>query len=257
MPNKYDNWLPMPRFLLRKNALNSILKGITLKNKQCLEFGFGAGEILKLLASKGANVTGFDFSQDAAEVAKNRIIGCNNSGNISIKTNIDEIKQGEFDIVIALEVLEHIKNDHEVFTQWLKYLKPGGSLILSVPAHMDKWGDSDVWAGHYRRYEKKDLIAMCNENNTSILQFWNYGYPLSIILDRLLHSSKKNEVKDIKLTDISNDELSKKSGIKRDNKLIYRLLSNDIALSPFYILQNLFYKKDISSGYILHIQKKQ
>lgn len=257
MSNKYGNWLPMPRFLLRKSALNSILKNMNLKNKKCLEIGFGAGEILKLLASKDARVTGFDFSEDAAEIARKRTNKFQKKENISITTNLDEIKQENFDIILALEVLEHIKDDHLVFSQWLKYLKPGGSLILSVPAHMDKWGDNDVWAGHYRRYEKNELIAMCDENNTSILQLWNYGYPLTIILDKLLHSSKKNEVEDIKSTNISNDELSKKSGIKRDNKLIYRLLSNDIALFPFYILQKLFYKNDIGSGYILHLQKKQ
>lgn len=256
MSNKYDNWLPMPRFLLRKNALSSILKSMNLHNKKCLEIGFGAGEILKLLAAKEANVTGFDFSQDAAEMARQRISGCKNNNKINIKTNIDEIEPGEFDVVLALEVLEHIEDDKQVFSQWLKYLKPGGSLILSVPAHMAKWGDNDVWAGHYRRYEKIDLISMCEENNVSILKFWNYGYPITIILDKLLHGSKKNEVENIKNTDISNDELSKQSGIKRDNKLIYRLLSNDISLFPFYVLQKLFYTKDFGSGYILHIQKK-
>lgn len=252
---KLNDWLPMPRFLLRKNALVSILNAISIDNKKCLEIGYGAGEILKLIAGRGAKVTAFDFSEEAANVAKHRISSFSKKENICFTSDIDEIGRGEYDCVIALEVLEHIEDDELSFSQWLDYLKPDGSLIISVPAHMAKWGDSDVWAGHYRRYEKLELIRMCEKNDVLIEQLWNYGYPLSIVLDRLLHSSKKNEVKDIESKGISNDELSKHSGIKRDNKLIYRMLSNDLMLAPFYLLQKLFYKYDFGAGYILHVKK--
>lgn len=255
MTVKYDDWLPMPRFLLRKNAITSILNNIDIKNTKCLEVGYGAGEILKLIADRGAKVTGFDFSEDAAEVAKQRISSFSNKNNIIFTANSDDLNQYEYDCLFAFEVLEHIEDDQACFTQWLNYLKPGGSLVISVPAHMTKWGDNDVWAGHYRRYEKDDLIRMCKENDVSIRQLWNYGYPLTIVLDKLLHSSKKNEAREIQSKGISNDELSKHSGIKRDNKLIYRLLSNDVALFPFYLLQKLFYKTDLGSGYILHVKK--
>ncbi len=255
MTIKYSNWIPMPRFLLRKSALNSILKTLDLNGKECLEIGFGAGEILKFIASKGAKITGFEFSDDAAVLAKNRIKFFNNQKNIHITTNSDEIKHSNYDVVLALEVLEHIKEDKFVFSQWLEYLKPGGSFILSVPAHMSNWGYSDVWAGHYRRYEKSDLIQMCEEQGLKVQQIWNYGYPLTIILDKILHQSKKNNIKSIKDKDISNEELSKKSGIDRDKKLIYQVISNEIVLYPFYLLQKIFFNMDLGSQYILHVKK--
>ena len=256
MSVKYDNWFAMPRFLLRKNALITMLKHLNLNEKDCLEVGYGAGEILKLIAEYDAKVTGFDFSEEALDLVQHRLNTFHKKDNIHLTSDEEELKIGGYDYVFAFEVLEHIKNDQWTFSKWLEYLKPGGSLFLSVPAHMKKWGDSDVWAGHYRRYEKKELIQLCVNNDAVIKELWNYGYPLSIILDKLLHSSKKNEVRMIGSSAVSNDERSKKSGIKRDNKLLYRLISNDLMLYPFYILQKLFYKTDLGSGYILHILKK-
>jgi len=255
MKNK-DKWLPMPRFLLRQNALKKILKKLKLENKKCLEMGFGAGENLKHIAQKGAIVTGFDFSKKAAELAKQRINGLDFTHKITITENTGVLIESSFDMVFAFEVLEHIEEDEKELDKWLSYVKPGGSLIMSVPAHMSKWNASDVWAGHYRRYEKSDLKNMFLSRKLKIEKLWNYGFPLSIILDKILGSSKKMVLK--KYTEsLDKTKMSKNSGIDRKNKLIYRLISNNIVLYPFYLLQSAFYNKDIGSGYIVHVKKNE
>lgn len=253
---KKNDWIPMPRFLLRKNALIKIFKKMELTNSKCLEFGFGAGDYLKYFASKGANVTGFDFSKAAVEIAKQRIDGFEYSKNINFVENIDELKEETFDIVLACEVLEHIENGIETLDSWMSYLKPGGSLIISVPAHMSKWNESDVWAGHYKRYEKNELLDYSKSRNLELKSLWNYGFPLSLVLDKLLGASKKGEVANF---DESTDkaELSKNSGVDRKNRFIYRLLSNDLALFPFYLIQRMFFNFDLGSGYILHLKKNE
>lgn len=253
MKNNND-WVPMPRFLLRKDAFKRTIKKIPLKNKNILEVGFGSGEILKMMASYGSNVTGFDFSSEAADLAKERIASDNNSNNITITQDESNLLKNHYDLVIAFEVLEHIEDDSEVFKRWLSYVKPGGSLIISVPAHQSKWCKNDVWAGHIKRYEKIDLINLCKDLRLPIKNLWNYGYPLTIVLDEML-----NNLRNVNKNDLHNSDekiqLTKKSGIDRKNKFIYRLLSNDFALFPFYILQRLFFKKDLGSGYILHAIK--
>ena len=251
---KNNNWLPMPRFLLRKNAFKQTIKNLSLGNKDILEIGFGAGEILKMMANYGSNVTGFDFSNQAVELAKERVANHKNSNNITVTQNESDLIKNHYDIVIAFEVLEHIEDDSKMFKHWLSYVKPGGSLIISVPALKSKWCKNDVWAGHIKRYEKLDLLNLCKDSQLSVKCLWNYGFPLTIILDRALNNLR-NENKNELLSSEKKIELTKKSGIDRKNKLIYRLLSNNIVLFPFFILQRLFFNKDLGSGYILHAIK--
>lgn len=243
----------MPRFLLRFNALKHILKNKQIANTKSLEIGFGSGEILKYMAKEGADVTGYDFSRQAIEMATERISQTKYVKNISITNDESVLIKGHYDFVFAFEVLEHIEADEQALNQWLGYLKPGGSLIISVPAHMSKWCKNDVWAGHIRRYEKQQLISMCEGKNLTIKQLWNYGYPLTIALDKLLDMSKKNIQLQSNNSTQEKIKLTKNSGVDRDNKLIYRMISNDWVLYPFYLLQRLFFNRDMGSGYILHV----
>ena len=249
-----DKWIPMPRFLLRKSALKKIIKNLNLKDKKCLEIGYGAGETLKLLVQKGAIVDGFDFSEDARSLAKTRLQHVDYSENIKLFDDEREVKENQYDIIFAFEVLEHIGDDEQELKQWDKYLKSQGQIILSVPAHMSKWSVSDVWAGHFRRYEKKELQDLLENSNFKVVSLWNYGFPLSNLLDKFLGSQKKKELQNID-GELDIAEQSKKSGIDRKNTLLYKILFNDFMLFPFYLLQKLFFTKDVGSGYIVHAKK--
>lgn len=62
-----------------------------------------------------------------------------------------------FDYLFALDVLEHLPDDHAAVNEWARVLKPGGRLALNVPAFDCLWSEHDVQMGHFRRYDRAKL----------------------------------------------------------------------------------------------------
>lgn len=78
-------------------------------------------------------------------------------------------KQKNFDCIVCLNVLEHIKDDRKSLVNLYKLLKPGGHLVLLVPAHQFLFGRIDKSIGHYRRYEKIALLRVVNGCGFSLI----------------------------------------------------------------------------------------
>ncbi|PPR44237.1 MAG: Ubiquinone biosynthesis O-methyltransferase [Alphaproteobacteria bacterium MarineAlpha5_Bin6] len=104
----------------------------TLKKIEILDIGCGGGLICEPLARMGANVTGIDFVYEnilsAIKHAKD--------SNLNIKylhKDIEKIKiDSKYDVIIILEVLEHIESWEKLITNISKSLKPKGKLIIST-----------------------------------------------------------------------------------------------------------------------------
>src|SRR5213078_4174114 len=62
-----------------------------------------------------------------------------------------------FDVVLALDVLEHLDDDATALAEAARLLKPGGTLVVTVPALPSLWGSQDVISHHRRRYTKRTL----------------------------------------------------------------------------------------------------
>lgn len=63
----------------------------------------------------------------------------------------------EFDVAMALDVIEHIEEDEQVLGQLFQAVKPGGGILISVPQHEWLWSQADEYACHVRRYTEKDI----------------------------------------------------------------------------------------------------
>lgn len=70
----------------------------------------------------------------------------------------DNYSDSFYDIVTALDVMEHIEDDYGFARNLLRILRPGGYLLLTVPAFQVLWDQHDVNNQHYRRYRKWDLL---------------------------------------------------------------------------------------------------
>jgi hypothetical protein len=102
----------------------------------------------------------------------------------------DELHPGAaFDLVCAFEVLEHIEDDRGALAAWTARIAPGGTLLLSTPAHARRYGPSDEIVGHHRRYDAAqlhDLVAAAGLADIEI-RHWGFplGYGLEVVRNRL------------------------------------------------------------------------
>jgi SAM-dependent methyltransferase len=96
-----------------------------------------------------------------------------------------------FDVVCAFEVLEHIENDVAALEEWREWVRPGGRVILSVPAWQHRWGALDIKAGHFRRYSPEALQASLQAAGFVEPTTWVYGFPLGYALQPLCNAAAK------------------------------------------------------------------
>lgn len=88
-------------------------------------------------------------------------------GGISRLGSIVELpfKDGEFDLVAAFDVVEHVEDDLRVFAELTRVLRENGRLIVSVPLHPKFWTVFDDYVGHARRYEPSALLQLLANHN--------------------------------------------------------------------------------------------
>ncbi len=68
-------------------------------------------------------------------------------------------RDATFDVVAAFDVIEHCEPESRALAELTRVLRPGGRLLVSVPAYQWAWSDHDVRAGHHRRYTRRRLVA--------------------------------------------------------------------------------------------------
>jgi SAM-dependent methyltransferase len=65
----------------------------------------------------------------------------------------------EFDLVCALDVLEHVDADDRAMGSMYRAIRPGGGALVTVPQHPSLWSSADVSAHHQRRYTRRELLG--------------------------------------------------------------------------------------------------
>lgn len=120
------------------------------RDDKVLDFGAGTGLFAKKLRERG-------FQIDVSEVESKLLEDLHISGFITFH-NLDDIPDTTYSIIYSLNVLEHIEDDVLVIKKLFDKLKPGGQLILYLPAFPALYSKMDKKVGHYRRYTKKNLV---------------------------------------------------------------------------------------------------
>jgi SAM-dependent methyltransferase len=107
------------------------------------------------------------------------------AGNI-INEQLEKVEINEkFDAIICLDVLEHLKNDSIIKKFISENLNKNGIVIITVPAHKHLFNNHDIVNGHYRRYDKQDLINLFKEYNPEVYFYNSILYPIEIIIRKI------------------------------------------------------------------------
>lgn len=136
-------------------------------NGQILEIGCGIGNFTKFLTKRGS-LTTIDINQSYLKEAKHTAEGLVEIGFGDIEKGKYFFKTRKFNTIVCINVLEHIKNDEQALKNIYKLLEPGGRLILLVPAHAFLYNAIDQSIGHFRRYEKDELINILLQNGFEV-----------------------------------------------------------------------------------------
>lgn len=121
-----------------------------------LEIGCGTGHNLRMLARFGA-VDGIELDEAARAVAAERL-GRPVGG--SPLPDLQGVPDSRYDLVAVLDVIEHVEADRESLETIARKLRPGGKVLITVPAHPWMWSAHDEVNHHKRRYTTKSLRAV-------------------------------------------------------------------------------------------------
>lgn len=80
-----------------------------------------------------------------------------------------------FDVVSAFDVVEHCEPESAALAELWRVLRPGGHLLLSVPAYQWAWSDHDVANGHHRRYTRPRAMRAVESAGFEVLRA-TYGF---------------------------------------------------------------------------------
>ena len=120
-----------------------------------LDVGCGSGYTLSLVSADYRSV-GLDVSPDAVLAAPDKGDSPVTRGDACALPFAD----GSFDVVTALDVLEHLDDDAGAMAEIRRVLKPDGVAVLSVPAHQWLFSPHDQALGHVRRYSKRQFTTL-------------------------------------------------------------------------------------------------
>lgn len=140
-------------FVARRALALALLRRGAPAARRVLDLGCGTGMTLAELGAEGPEGVGLDAAREA-------LGRCRRRGLARLALGTGEalpFRDACFDAVLALDVFEHIRDDAAAMEEVLRVLRPGGCLVVSVPAATVPWSAHDDALHHVRRYARREL----------------------------------------------------------------------------------------------------
>lgn len=181
----------------RRAVVRSLIQRMELPDPaRILEAGCGTGGNLAVFESLGS-VAAFEPYEPAASIAQVRYPSAEvREGSLPDLLPFDA---QSFDLVAALDVLEHIDDDAAALEALISLTKLNGYLVLTVPTHPFLWGTHDRRLHHKRRYHVADFWDLCRRGSVDIVYFGPFNTLLAApaiairVLDKLLPIELRNQ----------------------------------------------------------------
>lgn len=140
-------------FVGRRHLVRSLIERFACDEPRLiLDAGCGTGGTLTHLRGLG-ELWGCDVAEEALKSCRAR--GFENIRRSPVETLA--FADERFDVVVSCDVIEHVEADARAMGEMVRILRPGGILVLTVPAHRWLWSAHDEALDHYRRYETGEL----------------------------------------------------------------------------------------------------
>jgi len=167
-----------PTHYVRTFLVYSTIKKLagTYGIKNICEIGCGVGILSSKLGKSGFNVNAFDLDRNAVRLAKRH--SKNENVNFFSADVLRMDTKKKYDLVLAVEVIEHIKDDAQAIKNIGKMLNPNGFFLLTVPINEDYRTEFDSRSGHIRRYTEKDLTDKLKKAGFAIIKIKYFNFPL-------------------------------------------------------------------------------
>jgi ubiquinone/menaquinone biosynthesis C-methylase UbiE len=147
-------WWFVGRRRLAIGLLKRALANSPSERPRVLDLGCGTGVVLRDLEA-WAEPIGVDMSPHALNFCRKRGLAETIQGDGVCLPLQSEV----VDAVIGLDIFEHIQDDVAAFEECFRVMKPGGIIVLSVPAFKSLWGPHDIALMHQRRYRRGEVRA--------------------------------------------------------------------------------------------------
>lgn len=147
-----EHWWFVGRRSILRSFLQRILDSGNSSDPGILDVGCGTGANLEMLRDFGS-ATGVDVSEEAIQYCRDK--GLNVKKGSAEKLPFED---ASFDLVTALDVIEHLDDDVGGLKEMFRVTKPGGAALIFVPAFMWLWGVQDDISEHKIRYTKSQIV---------------------------------------------------------------------------------------------------
>src|SRR5256884_4233522 len=176
------HWWFVGRRRIIERFVVAVCRDIGKLKPRILDVGCGTGANLQMLAQHGA-AEGVDVSTEALDFCRAR-------GLSKVKQGAAEAlpyEDASFDLVTGLDVVEHLDDDIAGLGEMRRVLRPGGRLLLFVPAFMFLWGVQDDVSHHRRRYALTELMQKLQQAEMKVerASYANIAFFGPILLGRL------------------------------------------------------------------------
>ncbi|MHA8050764.1 class I SAM-dependent methyltransferase [Aquirufa sp. ROCK-SH2] len=216
-----NHWWFQARNKIIFDQINDIYQ-VQKRPLKILNVGVATGATSELLSNFGT-VTSVEYDQDCIDFVTTKIDLPIFQGDICAL----DFPENTFDLVCALDVVEHVDNDELAAIELTRVCKHGGSILITVPSFKSLWGEHDVINHHFKRYKSAELLELFKNhtilNYKTYFNFWLF-LPIWIVRNLPFKLERKNSGSDF--------DLFKSSWM---NKLCYYILASE----RFFISRNI------------------
>jgi SAM-dependent methyltransferase len=190
LEEEFHHWWIRTRFAHLQGALEKPAQPPPKEGLRVLEVGCGSAQNLRFLrqesdlARRIHSLTGLDPSFDPARIPTPWL-----APQDRIVQQAEPDWESRHDVVVAMDVLEHLSDDYSGLVDWCRWLKPGGLLFVTVPAFPGLWSSHDQKLGHFRRYTRQSLEELTRraglvQPHTRYL--FSHAFPAVYLIRKLL-----------------------------------------------------------------------